>query len=93
MAGNQLGKTLAGAAEMAIHLTGRYPDWWTGRRFGTGIMALAGSESAELTRDGVQRLLLGPPADESEWGTGYIPGDLIAGDVSRPPFAFVGWRA
>ena len=26
MAGNQLGKTLAGAAEMAMHLSGRYPD-------------------------------------------------------------------
>ena len=25
MAGNQLGKTLAGSAEDAIHLTGRYP--------------------------------------------------------------------
>ena len=24
MAGNQLGKTLAGAAEMALHLTGKY---------------------------------------------------------------------
>ena len=31
MAGNQLGKTWAGAFEMAMHLTGRYPDWWTGR--------------------------------------------------------------
>ena len=27
MAGNQLGKTLAGAMETAIHATGRYPDW------------------------------------------------------------------
>src|SRR5580765_5990309 len=31
MAGNQLGKTLAGSAEAAMHLTGRYPDWWQGR--------------------------------------------------------------
>src|SRR5690606_27547622 len=28
LAGNQLGKTLAGAFEYAMHLTGRYPDWW-----------------------------------------------------------------
>lgn len=82
MAGNQLGKTLAGAAEMAMHLTGKYPAWWTGRRFDRPIAALAGSESAELTRGGVQRLLLGPPADESAWGTGMIPGDDIA-DWSR----------
>src|SRR6185503_18493901 len=33
MAGNQLGKTLAGGAEWAIHLTGRYPDWWQGKVF------------------------------------------------------------
>jgi hypothetical protein len=33
MAGNQLGKTLAGAMETAIHATGRYPSWWQGKRF------------------------------------------------------------
>jgi phage terminase large subunit-like protein len=77
MAGNQLGKTVAGAAECAMHLTGLYPDWWDGRRFDRPISALAGSESAELTRDGVQRLMLGTPADESSWGTGMIPADCL----------------
>src|SRR5260221_14139947 len=33
LAGNQLGKTLAGAFEEAAHATGRYPIWWRGRRF------------------------------------------------------------
>src|SRR5690606_30164977 len=28
MAGNQLGKTTAGACEVAFHATGLYPDWW-----------------------------------------------------------------
>lgn len=78
MAGNQLGKTLAGAAEMSMHLTGEYPDWWEGRRFDTPIIALAGSESSELTRDGVQRLLVGPPDREEEWGTGFIPQRCIS---------------
>lgn len=73
MAGNQLGKTLAGAAEAAMHLTGNYPDWWDGRRFEQPIIMLAGSESYELTRDGVQRLMVGPPMNEEDWGTGYIP--------------------
>jgi len=36
MAGNQLGKTLAGGFEVAMHATGRYPDWWRGRRFDEG---------------------------------------------------------
>ena len=62
MAGNQLGKTTAGAAEAAMHLTGRYPDWWRGRVFDHPIRATAGSESAELTRDGVQRLHRRPAA-------------------------------
>lgn len=77
MAGNQLGKTWSGAAEMAMHLTGRYPDWWTGRRFNYAIRAICGSESAELTRKGIQRLLIGPPELRDEWGTGMIPHDCL----------------
>ncbi len=78
MAGNQLGKTVAGAAEMAMHATGKYPDWWQGRRFARPIAALVGSETAEVTRRGAQRLLLGAPEDESAWGTGFLPGnDLV----------------
>jgi phage terminase large subunit-like protein len=83
MAGNQLGKTLAGAAETAMHLTGEYPDWWVGHRFDGPIIALAGSESAELTRDGVQRLLVGPPDREEEWGTGFIPSRAISDRTRR----------
>ncbi|WP_037460694.1 terminase large subunit domain-containing protein [Sinorhizobium fredii] len=83
MAGNQLGKTLAGAAEAAMHLTGRYPDWWDGRRFDKPIVMLAGSESYELTRDGVQRLMVGPPMNEEDWGTGYLPKAAIVGTPTR----------
>ena len=83
MAGNQLGKTLAGAAEAAMHLTGQYPDWWEGRRFDSPVIMLAGSESYELTRDGVQRLLIGPPMTEEDWGTGYIPKAAIVDTTRR----------
>lgn len=83
LAGNQLGKTMAGAAEVAMHLTGRYPDWWQGRRWDRPTTWLAGSESYELTRDGVQRLLVGPPDKEEEWGTGFIPAECIAGRTRR----------
>ena len=82
MAGNQLGKTFAGAAETAMHLTGRYPQWWQGRRWDRPIVAIGGSESGELTRDGMQRLLVGPPKVEADWGTGYIPKDCLI-DWSR----------
>lgn len=77
MAGNQLGKTWAGAFETAMHATGRYPDWWTGKRFPYATRSMVGSESGELTKKGVQRLLLGPPEIREEWGTGAIPHDCL----------------
>lgn len=82
-AGNQLGKTMAGAAEVAMHLTGRYPDWWDGKRWDRPTIWLAGSESYELTRDGVQRLLIGPPDKEEEWGTGFVPASCIVSRTRR----------
>ena len=69
--------TYSGAAEVAYHATGRYPKDWKGRKFPRPVSILAGSESAELTRKGVQRLLLGPPQKREEWGTGAIPKDCI----------------
>ncbi len=78
-AGNQLGKTLAGAFEIAMHLTGRYPEWWQGKRFNKPTRGMAGSESAELTRKGVQRLLIGTPEDRNAWGTGAIPKVCLSG--------------
>lgn len=83
MAGNQLGKTLAAGMEVAMHMTGRYPDWWEGKRFDRPTRWLAGSESAELTRKGVQRILLGPPELKNEWGTGCIPRDCLIDTAAR----------
>lgn len=77
MAGNQLGKTLAGGAECAYHLTGKYPDWWEGLRFDEPPLLWASGVTSETTRDNPQKSLIGPPAMEEEWGTGWIPGDLI----------------
>jgi phage terminase large subunit-like protein len=82
MAGNQLGKTYSGAAEVAIHLTGQYPDWWEGRRFDKPTRWWAGSKTGEVTRDGVQRLLVGEPKDPARWGEGMIPGASLL-DHSR----------
>ena len=73
MAGNQLGKTFCGAAEAAIHATGLYPDWWEGRRFSKPTRGWAGSKTSEVTRDGVQRYLVGDPKTESLWGQGMVP--------------------
>lgn len=77
MAANQVGKTFCGAAEAAIHLTGEYPEWWEGRRWDRPVRAWGGSKTGEVTRDGVQRYLIGEPKDESRWGTGAIPGERL----------------
>ena len=45
-AGNQVGKTDVGAAVMAGHLTGSYPDWYAGRKFDVAVTAWAGGPNA-----------------------------------------------
>ncbi len=86
MAANRIGKTEgAGGYETALHLTGRYPHWWKGRRFDKPIRGWAAGKTNETTRDIVQAKLFG----EVDWetgkkhfsGTGLVPGDDI-GDVS-----------
>lgn len=79
-AGNQLGKTFSAGAEHAMHLTGRYPDWWRGATFDEPVTGWAASETSQSTRDTVQRILLGPVGD---WGTGAIPKDALAGPPKR----------
>src|SRR5574341_1249965 len=80
LAGNQLGKTVAGGSEAAIHLTGQYPHWWAGKRFDGPVRGWAAGVTSESTRDNPQRILLGPPQDRMAWGTGTIPADAIVGD-------------
>lgn len=81
MAGNQLGKTWAGGFEVAMHATGRYPDWWRGHVIDKPNRGWVAGVTGESTRDNPQRILIGPPQIEQERGTGSIPGDCIL-DVS-----------
>lgn len=80
MAGNQLGKTFSGGAEMAYHLTGEYPDWWEGKRFSHPIVAWASGITGESVRDTTQRILMGRPG---QYGTGAIPGKAIVGSPKK----------
>lgn len=77
MAGNQLGKTWAGGFETAMHLTGRYPDWWNGATFDKPPIIWASGVTGESTRDNPQRVLIGDPPKEEQWGTGTIPKDCL----------------
>ena len=80
MAGNQLGKTLSAGAEVAMHLTGRYPDWWDGYVFDKAPIGWASGLSAESTRDNPQRILLG---QLGQTGTGMIPKGAIKDSTNK----------
>jgi phage terminase large subunit-like protein len=81
MAANRVGKTVAGAYEVCAHLTGQYPDWWTGRRFRRPTDGWAAGDTNETTRDIIQKELFG----EVTWrdnvktfdGSGMIPRECI----------------
>lgn len=84
IAANRVGKTWGlGAYESALHLTGRYPDWWRGRRFDHPVAWWAAGKTNESTRDIVQVSLFGRVTSidgrKSPTGTGMIPGDDIIG--------------
>jgi phage terminase large subunit-like protein len=79
MAGNQLGKTLAGGFEAAMHATGRYPYGWKGKRFDKPTVGWACGVTGEVIRDTVQKVLVGRTGEE---GTGAIPKDAILELVS-----------
>lgn len=84
MAANRVGKTYCGAAEMAYHLTGLYPEGWKGRRFKKPIKAWAAGTTNDKTRDILQAALLGDPKDPGAFGTGSVPGDLVVGTTRKP---------
>lgn len=69
-AANRVGKSIAGAYETVLHLTGKYPHWWRGKRFNRPVNALVAGESGRLVRDSIQLELCGPPGNI---GTGMIP--------------------
>lgn len=74
MAANRIGKTDAGSYETTLHLTGLYPQWWTGKRFSRPVKCWACGDTSKTTREVIQRKLYGPLSDP---GVGMIPGDQI----------------
>ncbi len=90
IAGNRCGKSESGAYEVALHLTGQYPAWWEGRRFGVAVDVWVSGQTSRTTRDILQSKLLGRIArgDANDdlvtgLGTGLIPADCIIG-TPRP---------
>jgi phage terminase large subunit-like protein len=79
-AGTQLGKTESAAYECACHLTGLYGPDWPGRRFDKPIKMWAVGDNLKMTRDIMQKKLLGEPGNVEAFGSGMIPKHLIVGD-------------
>jgi hypothetical protein len=77
-AGNQLGKTHSVGAEMAMHATQIYPEWFEGRKFleqprierPYQFIGWAGSTTSKATREGIQQKLFGDITAAGGLGTG-----------------------
>ncbi len=78
IAANRVGKSRTAGAEVAFHMTGLYPEWWTGRRFKKAPLVWMGSPTNETSRDIMQKEMLGGVTKE-ELGTGWIPKELLHG--------------
>lgn len=75
LAANRVGKTEGiGGYEMALHLTGLYPDWWEGVRYKRPVKAWAAGDTSKTVRDIIQEKLLG---NYHDMGTGLIPKECI----------------
>jgi hypothetical protein len=77
LAANRIGKTVSTCYETALHLTGLYPDWWTGKRFDKPITAMVAGESWGQVALVLQAELLGASDVKirQQLGTGAIPRD------------------
>lgn len=76
LAANRIGKTESvGLYELSLHMTGKYPAWWTGRKFSKPVKAWAAGDTKQTVREILQDKLLGPVG---RWGTGVLPGESIA---------------
>ena len=81
-AANQVGKTLTLLLEGYYHASGRYPDWWEGKRFRRPNIGLFGAQTWEHIRTGIQaKLLTGADRGDMERGAGVIPKTLL--DTSK----------
>lgn len=77
LAANKVGKTYGAAMEIAMHLTGIYPDWYEGTRFLYAPEIIVCGITNDSVRDIGQRELCGDPTDKTKLGTGTIPIDKI----------------
>jgi phage terminase large subunit-like protein len=85
IAANRIGKTVSTCFETAMHLTGRYPDWWNGTRINKPITAMVAGEGWSQVAMVLQNELLGTQDIKilDAVGTGAIPRNCIVFDTMR----------
>jgi phage terminase large subunit-like protein len=90
-AANQVGKSTAGDAQMAMDAIAFWPQWYEGRRHVPPkierpyeFLGWAACTTSQTTRDGIQTKLLGDIRQQDGLGAGLIPLDNIVG---RPTMA------
>lgn len=85
LAANRIGKTVSTCFETACHLTGKYPEWWNGKRFDKPITAFVAGEGWEQVARVLQEELLGTKDVKlsTQLGTGMIPRRCIVTDTMR----------
>ena len=72
LAANRIGKTTSAACELVYHLTGEYPNFWTGKRFVKATQWWVVGKTSKQIRDSIQASLLSTP-----FGTGLLPKNKI----------------
>lgn len=85
LAANRIGKTVSTCFETAMHLTGQYPEWWSGKRFNKPVTVMVAGEGWSQVALVLQQELLGTPDIKlkDQLGTGAIPRDAIVVDTMR----------
>ena len=59
LAANRIGKTVSTCFETACHLTGRYPEWWKGKKFDKPVNVMVAGEGWTQVALVLQKELLG----------------------------------
>jgi phage terminase large subunit-like protein len=87
LAANRIGKTVSTCFEVAMHLTGQYPDWWpeSARRWNKPVTVMVAGEGWQQVAMVLQNELLGTNdiKIKDAIGTGAIPRDCINFETMR----------
>lgn len=70
--GNQIGKSAASCGMLVFHLTGMYPDWYTGRRFEQPPRVMVIGETFNTARDLLIKKIIGNDHEEGAIDRGLI---------------------